>query len=852
MQKLVWKNSKDIEIDLTSGYFGITKWEGFSNTGLNLQTQKVPFQDGSVFLDGLLNDRELTVTLAINDGNDLEKRYELRRQLIAALNPKLNEGYLIYTNDFISKRIKCIAKLPVFTNKNSNDKGTYKASLSWTACEPYWEDLEETNIDIELGEFLTVENKGDVPAQPKIEFLTGGVINPIIKNLTTDKLIGYNGTLNKNLVINTENGNKNVLGEDLEFVVNTNSIDLHSVIFNHKTNKFIFVGASGLILTSGDLKNWSQINSGVSIFLYQIIYSYEKDLFIIVAGSGTILTSSDGINWTQRVSNTSATLYSICYSNSLDLFVAVGSSGTILTSPDGITWTSQTSGAQSTDIFMSIIYSEEKELFVTVGTKGIIYTSADGINWTQREDYILPTNYLRSVCYSEKLDLFVAVSSWSVIVTSSDGITWTQQGSPSASYMYKSICWSEEKEVFVLIGESTNNYPLIYVSSDGINWTLVADYSDLGEVIISTVTYLENEKMFFIVGSGGYILSSVDGINWKVENEKSSNENKSIYYSEEKQIYIIAGRGILISSDGINWTKVRGFDDYSLRSVNYFPEVELFMITGYKTILTSPDGINWAEINSEAIQNSGSLNGSCYSEKLNLFVVVGNDGIILTSPDGINWTSQTSGINNYIFTVCWSEEKEIFVAAGRAYSLISSDGINWTSNSIGSQFYIINSIIYVSKFGLFMGAGYDGGQSAQALILTSPDGINWTLKKFLEIPSVNFNSIFYCKNKEEIIMVGSYGTILTSFDAKNWSMLNVYPNVILESITYNEKTNIFTLISQRLIFNSEIKYENKIQNLSSDSNMGLNLEVGDNVLTLTEVSGNFHAKLTYRQKYVGV
>lgn len=57
-------------------------------------------------MDNLLNDRELSITVAFNDEKDLHKRYELRRELISKLNPKLGEGYLIYENDFLTKRIK--------------------------------------------------------------------------------------------------------------------------------------------------------------------------------------------------------------------------------------------------------------------------------------------------------------------------------------------------------------------------------------------------------------------------------------------------------------------------------------------------------------------------------------------------------------------------------------------------------------------------------------------------------------------------------------------------------------------------------------------------------------------------
>ena len=135
MQKLVWENSLGDKVDLTSGNYGITEWEGFSNASLNIQSQQVPFQDGAVFLDALMEQRELSVTLKMQDNGNLENRYRMRRELIHILNPKLGEGYLIYTNDFTSKRIKCVPQIPLFKTHNSNDSGTPEASLAWTACE---------------------------------------------------------------------------------------------------------------------------------------------------------------------------------------------------------------------------------------------------------------------------------------------------------------------------------------------------------------------------------------------------------------------------------------------------------------------------------------------------------------------------------------------------------------------------------------------------------------------------------------------------------------------------------------------------------------------------------------------
>ena len=86
MQKLVFINGAGNQIDLTAGNFGITNWTGLSNTSLNIQTQQVPFEDGGVFLDALMEQREIEVTVAIYDGNNLELRYQKKRELISALN----------------------------------------------------------------------------------------------------------------------------------------------------------------------------------------------------------------------------------------------------------------------------------------------------------------------------------------------------------------------------------------------------------------------------------------------------------------------------------------------------------------------------------------------------------------------------------------------------------------------------------------------------------------------------------------------------------------------------------------------------------------------------------------------
>ena len=297
MQKLRYVNGNGVEIDLTSGNYGITEISGLSDANLNLQTQQVPNNDGSVYIDSLLDNRIIDITVALNDDNNLEKRYRLRRELISALNPKLGEGYLYYKNDFLEKRIKVIPNPPIIKNKNSNEKGTVKASVSFTACNMYWEDIVETYDTFKLGKRGYIENKGDIACDVDLEIVTNGIKNPRIKNLTNGKQIKLIGDFNRNIHINTNTGNKTVYDEKYRFDVFGVITGLNSIIYSSELNMFVIVGYNGLILTSSDGINWTSRTSGVTIVLNSIIYSSELNMFVTVGNGGIILTSNDGINW---------------------------------------------------------------------------------------------------------------------------------------------------------------------------------------------------------------------------------------------------------------------------------------------------------------------------------------------------------------------------------------------------------------------------------------------------------------------------------------------------------------------------------------------------------------------------
>ena len=819
MQKLVWQNSNGDEIDLTSGNYNITNWEGFSNADLNIQSQQVPFQDGGVFLDALIEQRELSVTLAMQDNGNLEERYRMRRELIHALNPKLGEGYLIYTNDFISKRIKCVSQIPLFPTHNSNDSGTPKASLAWTACEPYWEDLEETSVFFGIDKLPIIKNDGDVPTQLKIDFFTGGVTNPTLYNMTTNKKIKFNGTLNKNLYIDTNIGQKQAYSNDIRYNIAKYCGEIKKVIYI-KTLSMFYAVTNNFILSSYDGDDWGQISTRINGILNNILYSEEKQMFIAVGTDGLIITSTDGNNWVSKNSGVTADLYGITYSAELDLFVVVGDSGTILTSDDASTWNE----IIETNDLRAVTYSAEKNLFVAVGRYSAIFTSPDGETWTSRtsEDY----GEWADVIYINELDLFiVAGANRNIIIRSADGINWvtcnvegygginafayakelnkivavsqesvriSEDGIDWVSYdidgTEESIVYSDDLNLFVAVGDES-----IIKSFNGIVWETV-NYGN--GIPFTDVVYSRKLNLFVAVGSTA-IFTSTDKIKWTVRFSDPQYILMGIAYSEEKGIFVAIGQTLisshLISYDGINWQQAPEDGGYDIIYVNKFHK--FYMIGAY-----SVDGINFEGLTSP--DSEKKFYGIVYSEKKNMFVTVGQNGLIYTSPDCDNWTQRVSGTSAELESITYSDDLDLFVAVGNGVILTSSNGIDWEVKTITER---LKDIMYTNILSMFSAVSVDG-------------------------------------------------KIFTSVDGKNWNVFDLKSNLELQAVTYSEYQNAFVIVGddETVIYTDFVEDINQIQNISDDSDMGLNLEIGENQFRLSRTQGNFNCRISYFQKYIGV
>lgn len=842
MQKLIWQNSNGESVDLTQAPYGITNWVGFSNTSLNIQSQQVPFQDGGVFLDALMEQRELAVTLAMQDNNDLEARYRMRRELIHILNPKLGEGYLIYKNDFIKKRIKCVAQIPLFETHNSNDIGTPKASLAWTACEPYWEDLEETEVVVNAEEINSIENNGDIPCKLDIDLYNIEAENISVENITENKSVSISGLHNKIVNINTGMGNKSVENKDLIADIFFINKYFDSVCYDTFNKDYVFAG-SQIIAKTKDFKTFDVY--AITYTIDNIYYFPETKKFIATNSNGDILYSTDAINWNEA--NISYNLSDVLYVKGKYYGYTISGTNTIVVeSEDGETWTSTTvTGIK----IKNVAYSEELELFIGI-TKTAVYTSIDFIEWTQKQEF---SSYddLQNVCYVKKSNLVIASiysdysqgyeNKYLKCYYSSNGENW-YNATTGENYRGSSLIMAGNRNngFYILIGSN------VYNSITGENWE---------KVETRTSSY---NKIIRMDSLGDFVLINTDNIETMLTKQmKITNISiiKDIAYSKKLNRYVmISENDIYVSDNKIFWNNVA--HKSGLLQILYVEEFGKFFLTciSNDTYYISEDGIDWTEQNTMA--GLYYARQMLYVPELKKLFIVGRltsstYGRIAYTSNGITWEyGSTTDIPptpfKEIYSIAYSTDKQRLVAIGISSSgsttYYSDDGGHKWDYRVQAMGDCLNYSKYFKK--IFSKNAY------------TVDGLSWIKTNNLALDKM-------CFADDLAFFIGIKDTnCYISFNCQEWLLLNLElkSEVEFENIRYIKADNTFYIIGQIPAVNYlytfiELKLqkgENIISEISSNSDMTLGLEVGENEIRISCEEGFLMGKISYRQKYIGV
>lgn len=559
---------------------------------------------------------------------------------------------------------------------------------------------------------------------------------------------------------------------------------LNSVCYG--AGKFVAVGASGLIATSVDGKNFTSVPLVVSAYLAGIRY-FSGVGFVVVGGSGTLLTSQDGFNWTVKSSLPTAYAFNdVAYDSASGKFVFVGAkvaTGTLDSSSIATT--------PSADTLAKVIWTGTRFVCTKYsGNLAKISVSQDGFTWTEVAVGLGASIY--TVASNGSVVVFGGASG-TIFTSTANADVFTQRTSGlSASYAVTDCVWDNSNSRFVATSEGGLG---VVVSSDGVTWS-AARTSALGFYTASASTAYNRSSQSVTIGTGsntihrfarsGYNVGltydkpyvfqpqSLNAVKW-VNNgwviggattllgRYETNGDYSLVFLRQNSSFSFAGvayngsrvvavggiygnfGGIVATSDdyGTSWI------DRTAPTANYINSIAFgnstFVICCYAgTIFTSPDGVTWTARTSGTTNNLDSIvwTGS-------QFVVVGASGTILTSPDGVTWTARTSGTALSLNSV--SASPSLIVAGGASGTILTSqDGVVWVAAVSGTT----QSIDTMEWSGTkFIASALTSG------VISSVDGANWSKEP---IGTSDTISRVGASGSNLIALNGNQGQILTS------------------------------------------------------------------------------------------
>lgn len=184
------------------------------------------------------------------------------------------------------------------------------------------------------------------------------------------------------------------------------------------------------------------------------------------------------------------------------------------------------------------------------------------------------------------------------------------------------------------------------------------------------------------------------------------------------------------------------------------------------SVMTSPDGLNWAQ----RLAISGAWKSICWSKEKQLFIAVGYGGACMTSPDGIVWTSRATGNTRDWSDVIWAKGPGLFIAceavSGSGTStqaiMTSIDGITWTLRTTPSV--SLKRLAASETLGIIVAVGIGGG------IISSPDGVTWTMRAS---PSgtTNWSALDWNATLGCFLAAGTSGVVITSGTGLTWTVV---------------------------------------------------------------------------------
>ena len=241
-----------------------------------------------------------------------------------------------------------------------------------------------------------------------------------------------------------------------------------------------------------------------------------------------------------------------------------------------------------------------------------------------------------------------------------------------------------DKTTALKLWEGTKAQYDALVIPPGDTWSTAAVDTNLAENECTAVAY--GGSKFVVLGVGGYVSTSTDGITWTsmIEDPNLSYDSSVGYviaYGNNKFVAINPNGVIFNSADGVTWgSSVGNVGFYYCNAITY--DGTKFVALGHSGYYsTSTDGITWTQAVQDSNLGSNSWKGISYGN--GKFVAIGAAGYVSTSTNGTTWTtaSQDTNLGNRSWGAVVYNGAEFIALSAGGYVSTSTDGITWTAAS---------------------------------------------------------------------------------------------------------------------------------------------------------------------------
>jgi len=536
---------------------------------------------------------------------------------------------------------------------------------------------------------------------------------------------------------------------------------------------------------------WTFHNAASSIGWFDVCYGNGN--FVAIGMNGTncdqVMTSPDGKKWTMTKSVQNNAWSAICFGNNEFLSVAFNAtSNHVMRSKNGVLWTGVT-GINGD--FQDVCYGANGYVAVADGASPKIAFSANGTTWTTVNTDSKP--WIRVVYGNGK---YVAVSVDGFVYSSTNGQSWSQ----TASGLLSPSSIGYGNGIFV-VGQNGSSSS-VFTSTDASTWTSrsTGSYNGANEICYG--------NGYFTLLAGGKVYKSTDSINWSICYNNISIPFEGLCFGVDRFVAVVSvgeGPRVMVSECSVS---IQG----SLCIRNPSVTTDEIPAGQYFDVIPCPAG-NWRDVcygNGQfvAVIDSGtsyramrSIDGKnwitnpvmfegrsiCYSPELNRYVVgcsgypnmyYSNDGIIFTACPGNTYPGEIWK------KIVWGNG--LFVAITNTFYtnqpiLTSPDGINWTIRTMPQPDYLRN-ICYGN--GMYIISCY----SSDRPFRNSYNGIDWFVPPDLGIYLIGPGPMCYAKNMFVALMEDHSTQTMYSYDGINWNFntTGILGNFQAKSLCYGE------------------------------------------------------------------